>query len=153
MKPLPIRCLPEKIAWWIRIWPYFSALFIPLILTKSPTPFAVKYTQAKIKTSPCLTVKLSTHLSSDLQPFLHTVFSLNRKFQILINRSIILAQSVGTVEYTDCFSAEGVRPPPNECPGYYTKQSGGEVRVMLAATPHNTPTVQPPASYHENYSS
>ena len=42
-----------------------------------------------------------------------------------------IAQSDGPVEYTDCFSAEGVRPPPNECPGYDTKQSDGEVPVML----------------------
>ena len=35
------------------------------------------------------------------------------------------------VEYTDCFSSEGVRPPPNECPVYDTKQSDGEVPVML----------------------
>ena len=29
----------------------------------------------------------------------------------------------------------------------------GESRQVLAATPHKTPTVRPPASYHENYSS
>ena len=46
-----------------------------------------------------------------------------------------------------------------------TKQSGEEARwqlhknaasnleLVLAATPHKTPTVRPPASYHENYSS
>ena len=32
------------------------------------------------------------------------------------------AQSAGVVEYTD--------PPHNECPGYDTKQSDGEVPVM-----------------------
>ena len=43
------------------------------------------------------------------------------------------AQSAGAVEYTDCTSAEGggVRPPPNECPGYDTKQSDGEVPAVL----------------------
>ena len=40
-----------------------------------------------------------------------------------------VAQLTGAVEYTDCFSAEGY--PPNECPGYDTKQSDGEVPVML----------------------
>ena len=35
----------------------------------------------------------------------------------------ILAQSAGSVEYTDCFS--------NEYPGYDTKESDGEVPVML----------------------
>ena len=33
-----------------------------------------------------------------------------------------VAQSVGAVEYTDCF---------NECPAYDTKQSDGEVPIML----------------------
>ena len=37
----------------------------------------------------------------------------------------------GTVEYTDCFSAEGQDTPPNEYPGYDTKQSDGEVPVMM----------------------
>ena len=44
---------------------------------------------------------------------------------------LIIAQSAGDVEYTDCFSAEGYDPPPNECPGYGTKQSDGEVPVIL----------------------
>ena len=43
-----------------------------------------------------------------------------------------IAQLAGAVEYTDCFSAEGVRTPsPNKCPGYDTKQSDGKVPVML----------------------
>ena len=36
-----------------------------------------------------------------------------------------VAQSAGAVEYTDC------KTPPNECPGYDTKQYDGEVPVML----------------------
>ena len=40
----------------------------------------------------------------------------------------IFAQSAGAVEYTDCTSAEGY--PPNECPGYDTKQSDGEVPAV-----------------------
>ena len=40
-------------------------------------------------------------------------------------------QSAGAVEYTNCISSEGVRPPPNECPVYDTKQSDGEVLVIL----------------------
>ena len=41
-------------------------------------------------------------------------------------------QSYGTVEYTDCFSAESYPDPPtNECRAYETKQSDGEVPVML----------------------
>ena len=38
---------------------------------------------------------------------------------------IYIAQSAGAVEYTDCFSAEGEDPPPNECPGYDSKKSDG----------------------------
>ena len=41
-----------------------------------------------------------------------------------------IAGSAGAVEYTYCTSAEGY-PPPNECPVYDTKQSDGEVPVML----------------------
>ena len=39
----------------------------------------------------------------------------------------------GAVEYTNCISAEGVRPAPspNECSEYDTKQSDGEVPAML----------------------
>ena len=36
-----------------------------------------------------------------------------------------------TVEHTDCTSAKGKTPPPNVCPWYDTKQSDGEVPVML----------------------
>ena len=42
-----------------------------------------------------------------------------------------LAQLAGAVEYTDCTSAEGYDPPHNECRGYDTKQSDGEVPVIL----------------------
>ena len=42
-----------------------------------------------------------------------------------------IAQSAGAVEYTDCFSAEVFNPTPNKCPRYDTKQSDGEVPVML----------------------
>ena len=38
---------------------------------------------------------------------------------------ITVAQSAGAVEYTDCTSAEVGKTPPNECPGYDTKQSDG----------------------------
>ena len=44
-----------------------------------------------------------------------------------------ITQSAGTVEYTDCISAERKKKTHthNECPGYDTKQSNGEVWVML----------------------
>ena len=41
-----------------------------------------------------------------------------------------MAQSVGAVEYSNCFSAEGL-DPTYEWPGYDTKQSDGELAVML----------------------
>ena len=41
-----------------------------------------------------------------------------------------MAQLVGVVEYTDCFSTEGW-DSFNEFPEYDTKQSDGEVPVML----------------------
>ena len=33
------------------------------------------------------------------------------------------------------------------------KNAARNLEQVLAATPHKTPTVRPPASYHENYSS
>ena len=44
---------------------------------------------------------------------------------------VSVAQSAGAVEYTDYISAEGLDPYPNECPGYDTKQSDGEVPLRL----------------------
>ena len=38
----------------------------------------------------------------------------------------LIAQLSGVIQYTDCTSAEGHdSPPPNEYPGYNTKQSDG----------------------------
>ena len=39
--------------------------------------------------------------------------------------------SASAVEYTNCTSAEGQDPSPNECPGCDTKQSHGEVPLIL----------------------
>ena len=44
--------------------------------------------------------------------------------------TMCIAQSAGAVEYTDCISAGG-QDPPNECLGYDTKQSDGEVPAVL----------------------
>ena len=43
----------------------------------------------------------------------------------------VYAQSAGAVEYTDCFSANGVKTHPRRVSGYDTKQSEDEVSVML----------------------
>ena len=41
-----------------------------------------------------------------------------------------IGQLTGAVEYTDCIFAEG-KTPPYECPAYDSKQSDGEVPVIL----------------------
>ena len=43
---------------------------------------------------------------------------------------MIVALSVGAVEYIDCFTAEGW-DPRNEYPSFDLKQSDGEAPVML----------------------
>ena len=54
--------------------------------------------------------------------------------------------SAGAVKYTDCASAEKW-DPSNECPGYDTKQSDGEVPVMLGPWGiRNTPSLPLPRS-------
>ena len=47
-----------------------------------------------------------------------------------VNSNGKVAQSAGAVEYTDCTSAEE-KPASNESPVYDSKQSDGEVPVML----------------------
>ena len=51
-----------------------------------------------------------------------------------------VAQSTGAVEYTDFTFAEGVRPS-NECSGYDTKQTDGEVPVMMELWGMRSPTL------------
>ena len=46
-----------------------------------------------------------------------------------------LAQSAGAVEYTDCTSAVGGKTPPQRVSWYDTKQSDGEVPVILLPGP------------------
>ena len=48
-----------------------------------------------------------------------------------ITRLISFAQLAGAVEYTDCTSAEGMRPHPQRVSCYDTKQSDQKVPVML----------------------
>ena len=49
---------------------------------------------------------------------------------IIIILKIYAAQSAGAVEYTNSISGEGVRPSPNECPGYDIKSSDGEAASL-----------------------
>ena len=49
-----------------------------------------------------------------------------------MDSKLTFAQLAEAVEYTICFSAEGMRSTPfNECPRFNTKQSDGEFPVML----------------------
>ena len=49
----------------------------------------------------------------------------------MISKPIIyFAHSAGAVEYTDCNFVE-VYDTPHECPGYDTKQSDGEIPLIL----------------------
>ena len=50
---------------------------------------------------------------------------------ILFNRSVILITVGWGCRIYRLLLFRGVRPPPNECPGYDTKQSDGEISVML----------------------
>ena len=68
-----------------------------------------------------------------LHPSLHCVTLFCNHFPKLaavLQKKKKIAQLAGAVEYTDCTSAEGQDPHPNECPGYDTKQFDGEVPVM-----------------------
>ena len=64
---------------------------------------------------------------------LHKLFSLTLSIHLHTVKwfQVLLAQSAGAVEYTDCPSTDAEDPPPNECPGYSTKEFDGEVPVML----------------------
>ena len=50
------------------------------------------------------------------------------RISLYISNSV--TQLTGAVEYTNCFSAEGL-DSPNKCPEYDTKQFDGEIPVML----------------------
>ena len=50
---------------------------------------------------------------------------------LLLEIPLLPCQLRVAVEYTHCFSDEGYNPLHHECPRYDTKQSDGEVPVML----------------------
>ena len=58
---------------------------------------------------------------------------MNILYHITVQKTLkkLLVQLAGAVEYTNCTSAEGYDSPPNKCPVYNTKQSDGEVPVIL----------------------
>ena len=66
-----------------------------------------------------------------------------KNIRIIENKKLV-AQSAETVEYTDCFSAGGESPRPNECTDYDIKQSDGDtgalgnaVYLFVAITPRS----------------
>ena len=60
------------------------------------------------------------------------VYSVGLRVCVGAHIHVCIAQSVGTVEYTNHISAEG-KDSPNECPLYDTKQSDGEAGVIVYA--------------------
>ena len=49
------------------------------------------------------------------------------EIKLFLHLTLCIAESAKAVPNTDCFSAVG----EDECPGYHTKQSDGEIPVML----------------------
>ena len=92
-----------------------------------------------LKTVPFQTIQFSMSAQFNCQKhFYFKLFSLFKLFYhhfgillcFLGFNGILFAQSAGTVEYTNCFSAQG-EDSTNECPVYDTKQSDGEVPAIL----------------------
>ena len=54
---------------------------------------------------------------------------LNWIIKLFLHLTLCIAHLAGAVEYTEFISAES--KTPNECSGYDSKQSDGEVPVML----------------------
>ena len=75
-----------------------------------------------------LTKGFSTMLkySHDLENCIFTRFDI---YAFFLNS--VITHLAGTVDDTGCFSVAGIRPQPNECPGFDIKQYDGEVPVML----------------------
>ena len=136
------RCVFDSSSWlgqerhlWLR--PYFTQLCTtcPVCLNwmscemggKWPYNccFVGSHLQDLLKTARCIHVLFATSFFSNCFVRVQVVHAYNRT-----NTTNIFAQSSGAVEYTDSFSAKS-SSPPNECPGYDTKQSDGEVRVIL----------------------
>ena len=86
----------------------------------------------------CLSLSLvSLSISLSLMSLSHVSLSLSHVSLSCLSLSLTCHVCLsclwgGAVEYTDCTSAEGVRPPPsNECPVIDTKQSDGEGPAVL----------------------
>ncbi len=74
-------------------------------------------------------IKVTKPISNNDNPY--TMSTSIIYIYIYIAKMEMFPQSARAVKYTDCSSAEGVRPPAhNGCSGYY-KQSDGDIPVML----------------------
>ena len=62
---------------------------------------------------------------------LNTEKTIQKKTDLSFIVPFCLSQSGGAVEYIERTSVEGVRLPPQKCPGYDNKQSDGELLFML----------------------
>ena len=106
MKPLPIRGLPDWVARWIRICLYFSSFIIPLILTKSFTPFAVKYPLNHYINSSMFNYRLQVHIFHLLSnPSSYILFSLwteNFNFDSSLHNTFF---HCSTVHFFDMFKS------------------------------------------------
>ena len=129
---LTIAALPSHRGWGCSTMGHWGpkALCLPLAPTSASCPQLLEPLR-----EPGYII-VSRPLASAVLPLIYTGASLDWRFgrgSIYNNRGelhYIFAQLAGTVEYTDCFSAEG-GDPRNEYPGYDTKQSDGEVPVIL----------------------
>ena len=84
----------------------------------------------QIKTVTCMYIKLYIGFWDPYSQLINSTWldTHLQLSQILIIQNL-MAQSTGAVVYTDCLSGKTLTP--NECPRYDTKQSDGEVPVML----------------------
>ena len=112
---------------------FFHPLFFFFVLFSlvSITPFFFNLFLLSSSVS-CLSPSLSSFLSFSFPlAFLTTLFCLYLPLHLFINASFISCPVSWGFRIHWLHLCRGVRPHPNECPIYNTKQSDGEVLVML----------------------
>ena len=70
-----------------------------------------------------------------------------------MKRSFFQAAVVSILLYGWMHSMDANKTAAEEARRQLHKNAASNLEQVLAATPHKTPTIQPPASYHENYPS
>ena len=112
--------------------------------------------------TPLKLVDKFTYLGSSVESTEKDIETRSTKVWIAINRILIIWKSDLTdkipgsghidtaiwLHYMDANKTTG-----EEARRQLHKNATCNLKQVLAATPHNTPTVRPPAPYHENYSS